>query len=579
MIICDYIDDNVKNYLNKNRSSRTILTFYKEPFDNYRGNKIIFIDDVLNKEDCAKIDENVEKTVKIIDDIFSKYLKIQEYNLYDYHHYLQKKSILAKLFKYKYSIDKIMKNKKIIYLNFFSSESILFEWIKNEYSIIKNYKKNYIKIIGTRSKIKNYIEYKIKNYIKNHLFMNCIFDYIFIKTIDKNYKKLKNIVLMDNCSTYSQLINELERGNNIFLLQNDINNKLRFLKKNYKFYSLKIKDYKKFKTNWNNIKCLYRKGLFEIASMFNVKIELVEFIIGFNLNMLKDCFLCLTILEDNKCEIDLLYVEQSVYGIQALGTDFFNRNKFHSIEVLHGVPCVVEVGKTSKVAVYGQRDKLFLSSHGVDKTKIIITGNPYYDKIFNLIKEKQYNFLLLILDWMPFFPSSNSYEKIFTQVIDMIKLLQYFRNENLIIKLHPAQSEKEVEYISHLVNNFKEVRNRIKIKKNEDTINLLRDSKIIYTYSSSVGVEALLMKKPLIILDYIYYNHRRSIDYEKYGGCFVARNFEELLLATEDIIKDIHGYLKKNNENIEQTRQYFSGNLKGESYKNVARAINEMLYK
>ena len=59
----------------------------------------------------------------------------------------------------------------------------------------------------------------------------------------------------------------------------------------------------------------------------------------------------------------------------------------------------------------------------------------------------------------------------------------------------------------------------------------------------------------------------------------MAKNYEDLELSTEKILKDVHKYLKENNENIEQTRQYFSGNLKGESYKNVARAINEMLYK
>jgi len=120
------------------------------------------------------------------------------------------------------------------------------------------------------------------------------------------------------------------------------------------------------------------------------------------------------------------------------------------------------------------------------------------------------------------------------------------------------------------------IENRVEVSKDVNMFNLLKDAKIVYNYHSSVGVEALLMKKPLIILD--FFSHR-SIDYEKYGGCLVAKNYEELLLATEEILKDVHGYLKRNNENIEKTRRYFSGNLKGESYKEVAEEINKMLDK
>lgn len=116
----------------------------------------------------------------------------------------------------------------------------------------------------------------------------------------------------------------------------------------------------------------------------------------------------------------------------------------------------------------------------------------------------------------------------------------------------------------------------MKVVIEKDTINLLKNAKIIYVFNSSVGVETLLMKKPLIILDYL---PNRPYNYEKYGGCLVVKDYKNLELSTEKILKDVRGYLRENNENIERTRRYFSGDLSGKSYKNVARVINEMLYK
>lgn len=570
MIVCDFVDKNVEDFIEKDKSKRIVLTFFKEPFNNFKGNEVIFIDDILDDNDYKKIDDFVEKKVKIITDIFSKYLKIEGYNLFNYIYPLGIKRNLGKVYKYKYGIDKITSNKKSMYLNFFSTELVLFELIKRNY-LVNIMSKN------TR-KMKLNIKSKIIRWVKNSHFINYIFNNITLKLFLDKQEKIGNILWLGGRLVDSKLIPELQKKNRIFLLQQGVY-KFSFAMRKNKFDLLKIKNNEKFNKKWDYLKNQYEDELNKIAFITGINKKILEIILEINKNIIKDLLLTLIILEDNKNNIDLLIVEQSVIGIQALAVDFFNKNKLPSIEVLHGVPAVIQVGKTNKIAVYGQRDKLFLTNYGVDESKIKITGCPYYDRIFNIKdEEKKYDFLLLILDWIAFSPSSNSYKKIFTQIIDMIKLLQYFRNENLIIKLHPGQSEKEIEYISHLTNNFKEVRYRIKIKKNEDTINLLKDSKIVYTYCSSVGVEALLMRKPLIILDYIY-SQQRPTDYEKYNGCLVAKNFKELRMSTEEILKDAVGYLEGNKENIEKTRKYFSGDLKGESYKNVAKLIKEMLSK
>ena len=576
MVICDYLDKNVKNYL-KDKSNRTIITFFKEPFNTYRGNEIIFIDDVLNKDDYKKIDEFVNRFIKVAEDVFSIYLKIDEYCLFNYLK-LNARVNLSKMYKYKYTIDKIanIENKTITirYIYSFSSETELLEWLKQDYKVQD---KNNYRVKG-KNQYKLKYKLRIKKYLRNSFFANYIFDKVIIRLFKDYENKSGNILWMGGRSYNSKLISELTKDNKMFLLPQFSGGKLSFIKGRYKFDLLELKNNKKFNEKWDYFKDRYEKGLNKIAFITGISIKLLEIILKIDKSVIKDLLLTLFILEDNKDTIDLLLVEQSVNDKQALAVDFFNKNELISIEIPHGVIGVVEVGKTDKIVLYGQRDKLFLSSYGVDKSKMQITGCPYYDRIFCIKKEeKKYDFLLLILGWIHFLSSSTSYKKIFMEVVFMLKLVQHFQSEKLVIKLHPGQSKKEMEYIYYLCSNMKEIKNRVEVKKDQDVIELLKKAKIVYTTCSSVGVEALLIKKPLIVLD--FFTRRRPFEYERYNGCFVAKNYKDLVVSTEEILRDVHGYLEKNKENIERTREYFSGDLKGESYKNVANLIKEMLHK
>jgi len=567
MIVCDFIDKNVKDFIEKDKSKRIILTFFKEPFDDFKGSEVLFIDDILNDDDCKKIDIFVEKTINITKEVFSEYLEVDGYKLFDYLQ-VQAKWNLGKMYKFKYCVDKLAKGKDKINVYYFSSELELLEWLKQDY-IINIINKN-------TSKKKSNIKSKIRRWAKYSLFINYIFNNMILKLFFDKQKKMGNILWLGGRLIDSKLIPELQKENRIFLPKYGLH-KLRFIKRKYRFNLLKLKDNRKYFTRWEYVKSRYKQGLNEISNITKLNSNLLEIIFKIDKSIIFDLLLTLSVLEDNKNNIDLLIVEQSVNGEQALAVDFFNKNKLPSIEILHGVPCRVEVGKTDKIAVYGERDKSFLSSCGVDESKIKITGCAYYDRIFNIKdEEKKYNYLLLILDWIVHVPSKNSHEIIYKQVIAMLKLIQHFQAEKLIIKLHPVQSIKEVEYINHLIKNIMHIENRVKVIKNVNMFNLLKNAKIVYNYHSSVGVEALLMKKPLIVLD--FFSHR-SCDYERYNGCLVTKNYKELAFATEEILKDLHGYLKKNKKNIEKTRRYFSGDLNGKSYKNVAILIDEILYK
>jgi len=416
---------------------------------------------------------------------------------------------------------------------------------------------------STLQQIKKLVKSKAIEKIENLSLINNIIDHLF-----KDKRRIhERILWLGGSSIRSKLPYELKKYFKISLINNRLKTKFIFIMMGLKYDSLKVKNFKEFNKKWIYLKHRYSEGLENISITLRIEPKLLELLLKININRVKELLLNLFILEENKENLDLLFVQQSVNGISALAVDYFNLNELPSLELVHGVPCgPIEVGKTTKIAVYSQRDKTFLINHGVDKTKIVTTGCPNWDSFFD-IKENQKTseFLLLILDWILFTPSSSSYREIFEQVISMLKLIQNLDSEHLYIKLHPGQSEEEISYVKHLADMIG-ISKQVKVGRSGDIVDLLKRAKIVFTYSSSVGVEAILMKKPLIILDFF---PNRQIEYEKYSGCLVAKNFQQLLMETNQILNNLDEYQRINEERLERTRRYFSDNLNGKSYKKV----------
>ena len=550
MIVCDFIDKNVEDFIKKDKSKRIILTFFKEPFDNYKGNKIIFIDDALDNNDYQEIDA----LTKNIMDILSGSLKINGYNLFNYLK-LRAKIELCKIYKYKYAIDKISRKMNINNFICFTCETELLEWLKNYYKIIVFYPSS------KHFKFKTYIKEKIKssNIVWN---IQSFFFYDYRKNVH-------NLLWMGGRSTNSLLSEELRKDFKFFLLENNLNRKVYFLKKRIKFNVLKLQDQENYIYTWHKIESEYNKILDKIASKMGVKYNQTDMLLKYIKIKLKYLFDALCILEENIKNLELLFVAHSLNGEMGLAVDFFKKHKLPTIEIIHGVPGGFEYNKNiSKIAVNGRRDILFYANHGVDSQKVVVTGCPRYDKFFHIRKkQKKYNHLLLILDWIAFSSSSRTSMDIFKQVMCMLRLLEQLKKVKLIIKLHPLQTESELMYVRSLVFKNNYYKEYVEVVKDSDTNELLKTASIVFTHSSSVGLEALLMKKPVIILDIL--SGFKSI-YKGYNGFLIVKDFDKLLILTRKVLKDIDEYLRSNSKNIEKTIKFFYDDSKGESYKRVA---------
>ena len=559
MIVCDYLDENVKNYL-KEKRGKTVVTFFKEPFSDYGGNRILFIDDILNESDYQQIDESVNEIIEVTENVFSNYLNVEGYNLFHYRQVNGKRN-LARGYKYKYAIDKIAKRENETNLFFFSREKGLLGWLEQEHTVKNLYRdtsmKPETKASGKKQKTRKKFWIAIDSLFK------------------RGHRKPNHMLWLGGRSIKSKLPYELEKDFEIFLLPQPKNYQSHFKEKGIKYRLLRLGNRRKFRRRWRSVERGYREGLKKIATRTKLTPELLELFLRINSKRFKKLLLNLSILEDNRDRLGLLFVEQSVIGMEALAVDYFNRQGLPSLELLDGILSeIIEAGNTTMVAVYGQRDKILLSNYGVDRMKIAITGCPYYDRFFEIEEgQKTSEFLLLILDWISTFPSSCSQRDIFIQVRNMLRLLQHFKNERLVIKLHPNQGKKEMEYVQSLVEGSN-LRACVEVKKDEDLTNLLKRAKIVFTYTSSVGVEALLMKKPLIVLDFF---PGRTLIYEEYGGCLVAKDSPQLIRRAKEILNNIDEYWKNNIEKIEKTRRYFSADLRGESYKKVADLCKETI--
>ena len=141
---------------------------------------------------------------------------------------------------------------------------------------------------------------------------------------------------------------------------------------------------------------------------------------------------------------------------------------------------------------------------GFDKSKLILTGHPKYDKVITKINL-----------WKPFLKTDNKIHVLFAPgtlsehgfakktdqynvIKKIVKTLTNEENIKLIIKIHPSSAilyeyEKLIKPIDQNVSIFQE----------GDFLDYLHDSDVLISFSdTSVLAESLIAKKPVIIVNF-----------------------------------------------------------------------------
>lgn len=218
-----------------------------------------------------------------------------------------------------------------------------------------------------------------------------------------------------------------------------------------------------------------------------------------------------------------------------------------------------------KMAVSGPRDKQFFIERGVKQNKIIIAGQPRFDKLASLVKniilpkhEKSKYKTILIAPGT--FHDSEIRKTFIKSVLDVAK---YFKNVKFVIKPHPS------EKIKH----YKKIINNATIFTG-DLIEILLACDTVVTISSNVGLEAMIANKPLIS-----FNLGKRYKYTPYEGSqsvINVYNKKELRKALNKVLYD-KKFLNKNKTFRKKFIYNFAYKNDGKSTHRVVKIIESMI--
>jgi hypothetical protein len=212
------------------------------------------------------------------------------------------------------------------------------------------------------------------------------------------------------------------------------------------------------------------------------------------------------------------------------------------------------------ITVEGEIDKDFLSKNGVNSNKIYVRGSPEYENIFKTeIKEfhdledyfskKKYTLshekTKILLTTNPITSTSNEF--LLKTVIDVVKKLE---NIQFIIKLHP----RENGFLHKKI--IKNMNLKAIIVKNVNIFEIINSSDILITQDSRVILDAMIVGKPLIVLDLmnkrIYFSGKYQFNDEKYvKKAYNREELYEILTLFLNNPKSLEKYKEKLRKNLD----------------------------
>lgn len=256
-----------------------------------------------------------------------------------------------------------------------------------------------------------------------------------------------------------------------------------------------------------------------------------------------------------------------------------NKLGIPSIVIQHGVTAG-EVGYVpvyaTRFAAWGEYSKRWLIKKGVPPEKVIVTGQPRFDRLANFkpkisredlcqrldIPESHY-LVLWIMD-----PISDAENNIVLRML--LKAISTMTSISLIIRPHPGMSRL------HWLQN--QIQGQAKVRISSSTFDLydvLKAMDVIIIQQSTVGLEALLLEKPVVKFDPLTKDD--LVPYAQYGAVLTANNESELREALEKLLQPQAQIM---NELAEGRRRFLEAYLyaiDGNSSLRVAHALQELM--
>jgi UDP-N-acetylglucosamine 2-epimerase len=259
-------------------------------------------------------------------------------------------------------------------------------------------------------------------------------------------------------------------------------------------------------------------------------------------------------IEANKRKIPILVILQHISNYDSFWNLFLN------IMPLADITAVT----TDKV-------KNLLISRGMDGEKIITVGNPVYDAVlkngFNFTpRENIYSRLKIARDKdiLLFTSQPKPESDVLHQAL--IAIMEDFPDKHLVIKLHPLESG-----LRSILKSKRSKLQNITVIKDIDIWNLINCCSLLITVSSITAIDAMMLKKPVIIFG-LNFDIGVTPFIEQKAVYFVDR-YKDLPLAINTVLSD-NILRKKLIENAEEFMQDNLGLHDGQANKRIVELAN-----
>ncbi len=184
---------------------------------------------------------------------------------------------------------------------------------------------------------------------------------------------------------------------------------------------------------------------------------------------------------------------------------------------------------------WGNNSKRFLINTGNDSNKIIITGNPFLQKIKKYFEKEN---SILIID-QQFDSQYDERHFAYSQLIETLKE----NNINFDIYLRKDYNKK---YFKTSYSNINIIRWR-----KEGIFEEILKHKIIIGFNSSAILEAVFLNRPVIVFD--YFNKGDDMGFES-KMIKIANNMDKLL----ELIRDLNKIKFEQKDSIESLKEHFT---------------------
>lgn len=361
----------------------------------------------------------------------------------------------------------------------------------------------------------------------------------------------------------------------LFLLKNNLNFRLLNKSNDEKRMMLRNKrERRRLLANWQRIKKEKRLETFlKTQSLLAFKDAIEKYLDGFlRKHVLDFCQGVFVAKEEIKRITPSLFV--STNDLNPAASIFVytcRKNKIPTLMLQHGMICNFPLSNfiSDKIGVWGDyTKKVLVKKLKRNPNSIIVTGSPFFDQAyphyqykakFEGLKKKEKTLGILTTIY-------GSPKKEIKVLKKLLKVLTRFGKITIRIRTHPGQKISAVEEF------VKQHKLKVKINESVGLKEFIKTSDLILTENTSAGLEAVLLGKPLLYLNFL--GEKDSIPYAKFKAAVGLYKISDLTLKLERLLHN-----KKEQQRMQKDQKRFIKKylkLDGEATSRILRLIKKL---